>query len=232
MDAQKLAKVLAMAASDNETEALHALRTARRLLDAHGVDFVEVARRVAEGAPGTDPAHAEALEDAVFDLRNEIRHLRAENERLKQGRPGPQPAAEPAGFADAAREAAAAIRLRAELAELRDALEARENDLLHLKAHKASADEELVRTLAEASRAARTAADLDARRMRLEAENRRLATANHALTVELEEIRKERQGLAAQMLAIQTRDMLEGAKAPRVSVRTRAKSSTSQYALF
>ncbi|MBC7908540.1 MAG: DUF2786 domain-containing protein [Rhodospirillaceae bacterium] len=89
MDVQKLAKVLALAASDNETEAVHALRMARRLLDAHGVDFVELARRVAEGSPAAN----EALEDAVFDLRNEIRHLRCENERLKKGR---VPAAAPA----------------------------------------------------------------------------------------------------------------------------------------
>ena len=105
MDVQKLAKVLALAASDNDTEALQALRTAKRLLEGEGADFVELARRLTEGAQ-SDAVGREVLEDAIFDLRNEIRHLRSENERLKQGRGGgPAPAAEPPSFQDAARAA-------------------------------------------------------------------------------------------------------------------------------
>lgn len=204
MDAQKLAKVLAMAASDNESEALHALRTARRLLDGHGVDFVEVARRVAEAQPagaGSAGAHIEDLEDAVFDLRNEIRHLRAENERLRQSRPAP---VDTPSFADAARDAAAAIRLRAELAETRDRTELLEAEVLRLKAHEVQTREHLKQEMAEAARLAARVEDLDRRRLRLEAENRRL-------TIE------------AQALDGKTR---------KPTARARAKGSTSQYALL
>ena len=117
MDVQKLAKVLAMAASDNDTEALHALRTAGRLLDNAGLDFVALAERLAVSNPAVSVTRMEDLEDTVFDLRNELRHLRTENERLRQG--GVPAAANPAppNLADAAQGAAQAIRLQAELDE-------------------------------------------------------------------------------------------------------------------
>lgn len=207
MDVQKLAKVLALAASDNETEAVHALRMARRLLDAHGVDFVELARRVAEGAPAVN----EALEDAVFDLRNEIRHLRCENERLKQGRA--PVTAEPASFHEAARDAAAAIRLRAELADLTDALELERAETLRLKLVEASLRE----ALSNASKLAARVQEVEARRLRVEAENRRMLHANHALNVEL-----------AEALAGQPEFEPKKQKAPR----PRAKAAASQYALL
>lgn len=193
MDVQKLAKVLALAASDNDSEALHALRTAKRLLDGHGADFVELARRLAEGGSGRD---AEALEDAVFDLRNEIRHLRAENERLRQGR-GPAAAAEPPSIHDAAKDAAAAIRLRAELARLSEELEATRTELLRVRAHEATMHDQFREALAEAGRISVKLAETDSRRMRLEAENRRLSHANHALTVELEEARSAKPAAAS-----------------------------------
>lgn len=214
MDVQKLAKVLALAASDNETEALHALRTAKRLLDGHGADFVELARRVAEGGPSRD---AEALEDAVFDLRNEIRHLRAENERLRQGRAA-GPAAEPASFQDAARDAAAAIRLRAELARMADELEGTRLELERVRAHEATMHEQFREALGEAGRISVKLADAEARRMRLEAENRRLLHANHALTAELEEVHAGREGQRPAEV-----------KPPK---RAKAKAGESQYALL
>ncbi len=226
MDAQKLAKVLAMAASENEAEALHALRTARRLLDGHGVDFVEVARRVADGQPaaaGSPRAQVEDLEDAIFDLRNEIRHLRAENERLRQGR-APAPAAEPASFADAAREAAAAIRLRAELADARDRLETLENEMLGLRAHEAQTREHLKQEMAEAARLAARAEEADNRRLRLEADNARLAAEAGALGDRVAD-------LSAQLLAAETRIVMEG-RARRLTPRGKAKGSASQYALL
>lgn len=186
MDVQKLAKVLAMAASDNEIEALHALRMAKRLLDGHGADFVELGRRLAEGGP--DRAHVEALEDAVFDSRNEIRHLRGELEKLRQGR---APVAEPIphpSFQEAAKEAAAAIRLRAELANMTEELEVARTEMLRLQAHEIALQEQFRDALAEAGRVAVKLSEADTRRMRLEVENRRLTHANHALKIEFEEL--------------------------------------------
>lgn len=184
MDAQKLAKVLAMAASDNETEAVHALRTARRLLDGAGVDFVEVARRVA-CAPVPDAGSAQArledLEDSIFDLRNEIRHVRAENERLRQGHTATTPVVQPS-LAEAAREAAESIRLRAELANLRDLHDELGAELLRLKAHGIGLSEQAKLARAEAARLAGRVQELDGQRARLEAENRRLMASGQPVS--------------------------------------------------
>ncbi|MBC7951893.1 MAG: DUF2786 domain-containing protein [Rhodospirillaceae bacterium] len=210
MDVQKLAKVLALAASDNETEAVHALRMARRMLDAHGLDFVELSRRVAEGSPTLGN---EALEDAVFDLRNEVRHLRCENERLKQGR-APVAVAEPASFQEAARDAAAAIRLRAELAALTDALELERAETLRLKMVEAALQD----ALATANKLAARVTEVEARRLRVEAENRRMLHASHALNVELAEMRAT------------TPPHDDGRK--RAAPRAKAKPGANQYALL
>lgn len=210
MDLQKIAKVLALAASDNDAEALHALRTARRLLEAQGADFVELASRVGQAAG----AGRNVLEDAVFDLRNEVRQLRAENERLKQGR-GP---GETANIFDAARNAADAIRLRAEMAELADLLE---RERAQAAAHMAALRDEL-------SQAASTMARLpeaEARRMRLEAENRRLLHANHALSAELEEARASKPAMG---------ELIDHDIRPERKPRgnPRGKVGLNQYALF
>lgn len=212
MDYSKLAKVLALAASDNQAEALHALTTARRLLEAEGADFVELARRLAEAEAGVcDGVEREALEDAIFDLRNEIRHLRAENERLKQGRSAPQTApAEPASFHDAARAAADTIRLRAELDDLA-------GQLARTHALEVALRRALGIAEAEGATLAARLAEADARRMRLEAENRRLQHANHALTVELREAQAALAGRGGER------------KAKAVP---RARPAASQYALF
>lgn len=202
MDLRKIAKVMALAASDNESEALHALRTARRLLKAHGSDFVELAARIG----GDDGAGHAALEDAVFDLRNEVRALRAENERLKQGRGGAA-GAEPSSMFDAARAASDVIRLRAELAVMAATLEQERG---HTQA-----------ALADAAAAKARLTDAHARRMRLEVENRRLQHANHALTVELVEAR------AAPPASESVHD-----RKARVRARPRAKAGANQYALF
>ncbi len=119
MNLDKLAKVMALAASDNDAEAVHALRTARRLLAGDGLDFVALAGRLAAGPGGADAALVDRLEDTVFDLRNELRHLRSENERLMRS----PAAAAPAGLAQAAVAAAASIRLQARLAEAEAELE-------------------------------------------------------------------------------------------------------------
>jgi chromosome segregation ATPase len=191
MDVQKLAKVLALAASDNDAEALHALRTAKRLLEGYGADFVELSRRIAEGGPGRG-GETDSLHDAIFDMRNEIRHLRAENERFRHGRAAAAEPAAPASFQDAAKEAAAAIRLRAELARLSDELEGTRTEMLRLQAHEAIMRDQFGAAMAEAGQLGVKLSEAETRRMRLEAENRRLTHANHALKVELEEAQTSR----------------------------------------
>lgn len=213
MDTQKLAKVLAMAASDNETEALHALRTARRLLDGHGSDFVALANRLADS--GT--VQAEVLEDAIFDLRNEIRHLRAENERLRQSRPSAGPQVEPPSLLEAARDAAEMIRLRAEL-------DTAQTEVLHLQAQETTRQEQFRQALAEAADLGLRLSEANNRRMRLEAENRRLSHANHGLKVELAEAQTSR----SPPLAVPSAQILRTkGKKELVSAKGRG-----QYALF
>lgn len=229
MDFSKLAKVLALAASDNDTEALHALRTARRLLESEGADFVELARQLAQGG-SDDGMDREALEDAVFDLRNEIRHLRAENERLRQNR-APSAVAEPASFRDNARAEADAIRLRAEMAALIDTLELERTEALRLKAHEATLHQSFQEAMAEAGKLGVRLGEAEARRMRLEAENRRLLHANHALMVDLNELRAQQTRFAAELVAHEVRQELSGEK-PKPAARRMVKRVASQYALF
>ncbi|MBX9633966.1 MAG: DUF2786 domain-containing protein [Magnetospirillum sp.] len=224
MDVQKLAKVLALAASDNETEAVHALRMARRLLETHGFDFVELSRRVAEGGSGAD----DVLKDAIFDLRNEIRTLKCENERLKQGRSPASTAFEPVSFHEAARDAAAAIRLRAEIDGLADALAVERAENLRLKTQEATLWQALQEAQAEACGMGTRLSEANTRRMRLEVENRRLVHANHALGIELEEARAERARAAVDMVVHQD---FSGKKL-KGGPRAKAKAMASQYALF
>jgi chromosome segregation ATPase len=225
MDAQKLAKVLAMAASDNDAEAMHALRTARRLLDGYGADFVEVARRIAEPAA----ASPEALEDALFDLRNEVRRLRTDNERLRQV--APTPVAEPAGLPDAAREAATAIRLRAELAALTEELERARTELLRLKSHEATMHDQFREALAEAGKLGVRLSEAESRRMRLEAENRRLTHANHALKVENDELHAHKRQAEAQLAIHEVHHDIAAPK-PRKPGRAKDKTASGQYPLL
>ena len=217
MDAQKLAKVLAMAASDNETEALHALRMAKRLLASQGLDFVALAARLNVDA---GIAAAEALEDAVFELRNEIRHLRAENERLRQSRPA---APEAPSFREAARDAAEMIRLRAEL----DAARA-EMDRVHR--HEATLHEQFRQALNQAGDLGLRLSEMDGRRLRLEAENRRFNHANHALKVELAQaqgqLAQAQRGAAEMVVVTPESGRIRGKKPANAGQRM------GQYALF
>lgn len=188
MDLQRFAKVLALAASDNDAEALHALRTAHRLLAESGSDFVTLAGQLGSGAPSA------ALQDAVFHLRNEVRDLRAENQRLKQARNAD---GTPTSMFGAAQAASDVIRLRAELAEAREALAAQ----AHLRTTLQEVQAELSLAIARLS-------DAEMRRLRLEAENRRLS-AEREQALPGEEIRPDRK--------------------PR---GVRAKAVVNQYALF
>lgn len=187
MNVEKLAKVLAMAASDNETEAVHALRTARRLLETEGVDFVELARMLTDGQPPDDDLNIDRLQDTIFDLRNEVRHLRAENEHLKRSVRSEQvpPLTGIAGLSQAAEAAASAIRLRSQLADITAILECERTQNLALKTSAAAQEQTIEDLTAENTRLATRVGELENRRQRMEAENRRLSNLAHALRTEL-----------------------------------------------
>lgn len=178
MDVQRLAKVLAMAASDNETEALHALRTASRLLEGAGLDFVALAGRLSESGPVVSTTRVEDLEDAVFDLRNEVRHLRTENERLRQGKPV-SPLTAP-NLADAA----SALRLQVELDAARQQLARHGADA---EAAELALRSDLTQAITAMERLTQQFAEIKSRNDRLEAENRRLTLVMGALKAELDE---------------------------------------------
>lgn len=192
MDVQKLAKVLALAASDNETEAVQALRTAKRLLDGHGADFVELARRLAEGV------------------------------RV------PHPEALPASLQEAAKEVAAAIRLRAELARMTEELEVARNERLRFRDLEVALHQQFREALAEAGRIGVELSDAESSRMRLEAENRRLVQANHALKSEIDALKASQPRAAA---VDQTRHGLEE-NGPKRAPCAKSKAGASQYALL
>ncbi|MGE5503429.1 MAG: metalloendopeptidase [Actinomycetota bacterium] len=222
MDVQRLAKVLALAASDNDTEALHALRTARRLLEGAGHDFVSLAEKLGSAPQADHSAEVDALENAVFDLRNEVRHLRAENERLRQGRPGAAPA-QPASLADAAQDAAAVIRLRAELAAAAEALDAERAEAGRLAATLAEMASDLAEARTEAARALSRLEEGEPRRARLEVEVKRLSTLKSALQAELIEKENARKALEAELTAYRVRDQIAKPARPR-----RAKAAPAQ----
>lgn len=165
-----------MAASDNDTEALHALRTAGRLLDNAGLDFVALAERLSGSGPVASVTRMEDLEDTVFDLRNEIRHLRTENERLRQG----LPVASAPNLAHTAQDVAQTIRLQAEL----DVAMA---EMAKSKAQELTLRGDLTQAIEVAERLTLQFETLKGRNDRLEAENRRLSLVAGALKAELDE---------------------------------------------
>lgn len=229
MDNRKLAKVLALAASDNDAEALHALRTARRLLESDGADFVELARRLSDG---TDPADdlIQDLEDTVFELRNDLHKLRAENERLKK----PVPAAEPApvGLAQVAEATAEIIRLRAHLADLTAELDIEQAEALRLRSSVATLSRKLEEAAAEAVGLASRLSESDGRRHRLDVENRRLDCLARALAAELEARTAERDRLSTELLAAATPHPVATPRRARRATGRKAAAGGGQYALF
>ncbi|KIL98146.1 hypothetical protein CCC_01207 [Paramagnetospirillum magnetotacticum MS-1] len=182
MDVQRLAKVLALAASDNDSEALHALRTAGRLLEGAGLDFVALASRLAESGPVVSSTRLEDLEDTVFDLRNEIRHLRSENEKLRQTGPGAA-----GGLANAAQDVAQTIRLKAELDDLRETLGAEKRRADAAQAAEQALHADLTQAFEMVEHLTTQFENLKGRADRLEAENRRLSLVAAALKGELDE---------------------------------------------
>lgn len=75
----RLAKVMALASSDNTDEALAGLRSARKMLTAAGLDFVDLAHALAEGEVISE--ELVELREVVADLRRQLRHERAERRR-------------------------------------------------------------------------------------------------------------------------------------------------------
>lgn len=89
MEVRRLAKILSLAASDNDGEALSALRAAKRILAAHGKDFLDLAALVKSAAErggegmdeipcaGPSKSESEALAKAAA-AQGEIESLKAE----------------------------------------------------------------------------------------------------------------------------------------------------------
>lgn len=243
MDVQRLAKVLALAASDNDAEALHALRTAGRLLEGAGLDFVALASRLAEGGPVVSATRLEDLEDTVFDLRNEVRHLRSENEKLRQGGPVTAGGVAAGGLAAAAQDAAQSIRLKAELDELRETLGAEKRRADAAQAAERALHADLVQAAELAERLGVQFDSLKGRADRLEAENRRLGLVAAALKVELDErIADQSHPLPPPLPAMTPpAPVVRAEPAPRrasappppaAARRGKAGAPASQYALF
>ena len=235
MDVQRLAKVLALAASDNDSEALHALRTAGRLLEGAGLDFVALASHLAGSGPVVSATRLEDLEDTVFDLRNEIRHLRSENEKLRQTGPAPS-----AGLAGAAQDAAQVIRLRAELDEVRETLGAEKRRADAAQAGERALHTDLAQAIEAAERLTAQYEILKSRNDRLEAENRRLGLVAAALKGELDE-RIADQTHPLPPITVPTAPVLRADPAPRrasvppppaAARRTKPAVPANQYALF
>jgi len=205
VNVQKLAKVLALAASDNDSEALHALRTAKRLLEAEGSDFVGLAGRLASAPDwGGGLEVIEDLEDTVFDLRAELRALRGENERLKAEMTG---AARAGGLAEAAEAVAASIRLRSRVAELAEELEIERAEALHHRAQAA----QLARQLEEA-----------------QAERHRLSLLAQALRTKLDAQAEDHGPLAPDIPFVAEIRPIKRRRRPA----GRGEKSLAQYALF
>ena len=246
MNVEKLAKILAMAASDNETEAVHALRTARRLLETEGADFVELARLLTHASPQNGDLNVERLQDAIFDLRNEVRHLRAENEHMKRSVRSEQvpPLTGSAGLAQAAEAAASAIRLRSQLTDVTASLESERTQNLALRNAAAAQTQMIEDMTADNTRLAARISELENRRQRMEAENRRLGNLAHALRTELSERLADRLDppppppmawpitppVSAMPMPVPVSPFVE----PRQSTRRRgnARTAADQYALF
>jgi chromosome segregation ATPase len=83
MDSIKFAKILSLAASDNEAEAARALQAAKRMLITAGLDFVDVANLIATPANAPDTAIVDDLQEQLWRLTRENRLLKSENRRLR-----------------------------------------------------------------------------------------------------------------------------------------------------
>jgi chromosome segregation ATPase len=90
MDALKFGKILSLAASDNEAEALRAIQAAKRMLTAAGLDFVDLANLATAPAEIEESGALADLREKLLQLRRENRQLKGENRRLRASRPIPE----------------------------------------------------------------------------------------------------------------------------------------------
>lgn len=98
MDPDKLAKVLAMAESDHQGEALSALRAARIMLSRAGLSFRDLAQVARSGGPAAEPppiivtpveeprapVRPPPPDELVLSLRRQVRELEAELSGLRR----------------------------------------------------------------------------------------------------------------------------------------------------
>ena len=77
-----MSKLLALASSANDQEALAALRAARRMLAAEGIDFVDLAALIQDGG------RTEALEEELETVRQRLQQTQAALHSLRQRRDG------------------------------------------------------------------------------------------------------------------------------------------------
>lgn len=213
MNFDKLAKVLALAGSDNDSEALEALRKARRMLTAAGLDFVDVASAMQE-QPADLYDTLEELEETVLALRREVRQLKAENRKLKHA--NAQPAASLAGPADATKPTAAALLSDADARRRIAELEA---EIARLRVAAATARRQVDEVGEEKARLAEE-------RDRLLAEARSLSMTNNRLRQAIEAGEREIQGLKSNPRLLQKHS------AGSASRRRQHVNNVAQYNLF
>jgi hypothetical protein len=91
MDPRKFGKILSLAASDNEAEALRALQVAKRMLDGAGLDFVDLAHLATATEAGGEAELVAELQESLARIRRENRLLKVENRRLRTATPATAP---------------------------------------------------------------------------------------------------------------------------------------------
>jgi hypothetical protein len=169
MNMEKLAKLLSLAASPNEPEALVAVRMASSLLARNGLDFVDLSNLL------RDAEERRALEDQLLALRRENRSLKRERARVQQG--GVQSKAVPDG---------AMPELRLQLAEEKIARRAAESECARLTERVAQLERlwrrSAQRRTSQAAELQEARAEIDKLALRV----RKLEATNHRLALKIE----------------------------------------------
>ena len=129
-----MSKLLALASSANDQEALAALRAAKRMLAAEGADFIDLANLIQDGG------RAEALEGELETARQRLQQAQAALQGLRQRRDG----------ATAERELRSGLRrLAAENHALKTELARQTEELEHWRAAHSALDHTLRQTVQE-----------------------------------------------------------------------------------
>ncbi|WP_173979047.1 hypothetical protein [Magnetospirillum sp. UT-4] len=156
MDPTKFGKILSLAASDNEAEALRALQVAKRMLDGAGLDFVDLAHLATSTEEGGEAEAIAELQESLARIRRENRLLKVENRRLRTATPATAPECA-RDVADVERKLAAEMSARA-----------------RAEAERLAADEDAVRMAAEIRQLAAACSHLRCELERSEHERYRL----------------------------------------------------------